>query len=203
MSRSWPPSWPHWTDADAGDATIGIVAGDAGIGKTRLVDALVDLARSRGCRVMTGGCLDLADDGLPYAPFIEGLRGLSRELSKTELKALLGPMSDDLRRLLPGLGPIAGIPDPEASAVDGLTSSLDQARLYELILGLLGSLATDAAPGFLVIEDLHWVDRATQDLVRFLARNLDQERLLVVLTVRSDALDRGDPLGGVAGDAGA
>ena len=180
--------------AGAGEATIAIVAGDAGIGKTRLVDALVELARSRGCRVMSGGCLDLADDGLPYAPFIEGLRGLAREMPKAELRTLLGPAMDDLRRLLPGLGPIAGASaTPTQADAAGSTSSLDQARLYELVLGLLGSLANEA-PGLLVIEDLHWVDRATQDLVRFLARNLDQERVLVVLTVRSDALDRGDPV---------
>ena len=176
--------------ADAGAATIAIVAGDAGIGKTRLVDALAEHARARGSRVMTGGCLDLADDGLPYAPIIEGLRGLARDLSKAELRAMLGPAADDLRRLLPGLGPIAG---SAPSNSDAEASSLDQARLYDLVLGLFGSLATDA-PSLVVIEDLHWVDRATQDLVRFLARNLDEERVLIVLTVRSDGLDRGDPV---------
>lgn len=180
--------------ADAGVSTIAIVAGDAGIGKTRLVDALVDLARVRGCHILAGGCLDLADDGLPYAPFIEGLRGLARDLPPDELRVLLGPASDDLRRLLPGLGPLAGpagVGVPPPSDPRSGPSSLDQARLYELILGLLGSLADDG-PGVVVIEDLHWVDRATQDLVRFLARNLDQERVLVILTVRTDGLTRGD-----------
>jgi len=182
--------------ADAGASTIAIVAGDAGIGKTRLVDALADLARARGCRILVGGCLDLADDGLPYAPFIEGLRGLTRDLPPDHLRTLLGPASEDLRRLLPGLGPLAesgpgSAAAPSPTGQPSGASSLDQARLYELVLGLLGSLAGEA-PGLVVVEDLHWVDRATQDLIRFLARNLDRERVLVVLTVRTDGLARGD-----------
>jgi DNA-binding NarL/FixJ family response regulator len=181
--------------ADAGLATIAIVAGDAGIGKTSLVNTLAIQARRRGGRVLVGGCLDLADNGLPYAALIEGLRGLARELAPSELAALLGPASDDLRRLLPGLGPLVGtVATPMIPAQDSPSpSNLDQARLYELVLGMLGSLAGEG-PGLLIIEDLHWVDRATQDLIRFLARNLERERLLVVLTVRTDGLSRGDPV---------
>ena len=187
--------------ADAGTPTIAIVAGDAGIGKTRLVEALVALATERGGRVLSGGCLDLADDGLPYAPLIEGLRGLGRALGPAELQALLGPAAGDLRRMLPGLGPLTGLPaaEPGGSAGSGAGSGddpgspshLDQARLYELILGLLRGLSGDG-PGVVVVEDLHWVDRATQDLIRFLVRNLSTERVLLVLTVRSDGLARGD-----------
>ena len=177
--------------ADAGTAAIAIVAGDAGIGKTRLVEALVALAAERGGRVLAGGCLDLADDGLPYAPIIEGLRGLGRTLGPTELQALLGPAAGDLRRLLPGLGPLAGIPTGEPADDPGSPSHLDQARLYELILGLFRDLARDG-PGLVIVEDLHWVDRATQDLIRFLVRNLSTERVLLVLTVRTDGLARGD-----------
>lgn len=187
--------------ADAGTPTIAIVAGDAGIGKTRLVETLVALATERGGRVLAGGCLDLADDGLPYAPLIEGLRGLGRALGPAELQALLGPAAGDLRRMLPGLGPLTGLPvaDPAgpggtgAGSGDdtGSPSHLDQARLYELILGLFRGLSGDG-PGVVVVEDLHWVDRATQDLIRFLVRNLSTERVLLVLTVRTDGLARGD-----------
>ncbi len=187
--------------ADAGTPTIAIVAGDAGIGKTRLVETLVALATERGGRVLAGGCLDLADDGLPYAPLIEGLRGLGRALGPAELQALLGPAAGDLRRMLPGLGPLTGLPvaDPAGPAGSGAGSGddpgspshLDQARLYELILGLFRGLSGDG-PGVVVVEDLHWVDRATQDLIRFLVRNLSTERVLLVLTVRTDGLARGD-----------
>ena len=183
--------------ADGGTPALAIVAGDAGIGKTRLVESFLGLARARGGRILSGGCLDLADDGLPYAPIIEGLRGLRRDLSAADLETLLGPASDELRRLLPGLGSLtAPSRAPGGSSALAETeaagpSHLDQARLYELVLGLLGGLA-DAGPGVVVIEDLHWVDRATQDLIRFLARNLVAERVLIVLTVRTDGLTRGD-----------
>jgi hypothetical protein len=86
----------------------------------------------------------------------------------------------ELARLLPGLGESASGPAGQAA----------QARLFELLLGLLGRLS-EQAPLLLVVEDLHWVDRSTRQLLAFLVRNLRRERVLVVVTYRSD--DPGQP----------
>ncbi len=81
----------------------------------------------------------------------------------------------------------------EDTAPGPLPSGLGQARLFERMLGLLGALS-EAGPTVLVIEDVHWIDRATRDLVTFLSRNLTTERLAVILTSRVDDLPRGHPI---------
>src|SRR5215211_6651450 len=91
------------------------------------------------------------------------------------VRELVGPSWPELARLLPALG------EPEA----GPAGQAAQARLFELLLGLLGQLS-EPAPLVLVVEDLHWADRSTRDLLAFLVRNLRRERLLLVVTYRSD-----------------
>ena len=166
--------------ADGGTPALAIVAGDAGIGKTRLVESSLGLARARGGRILSGGCLDLADDGLPYAPIIEGLRGLRRDLSAADLETLLGPASDELRRLLPGLGSLtAPSRAPGGSSALAETeaagpSHLDQARLYELVLGRV-SLRT-LRPSMLVFSDQIGPDDFDRDVTvyRGLARPINR-----------------------------
>ena len=85
-----------------------LVAGDAGVGKSRLLAELDPSRRERrGGRVLVGGCLDLGEGGLPYAPFVEALRSLARSLDAGERTAAFGPSADVLARLVPDLGPIA------------------------------------------------------------------------------------------------
>jgi ATP/maltotriose-dependent transcriptional regulator MalT len=134
-----------------------IVGGDAGVGKTRL---LREALASADARVLTGGCVDLAEDSLPYAPFAEALRGVADELEPHEVEPL---------------------------------SATGQARMYERLLVLLRRLGEEA-PLVLAIEDLHWADRSTHDLLRFLARNLRSERIAILATYRADDLHRGHPL---------
>ncbi len=179
-----------------GSPEIVILAGEAGIGKTRLIAEFVDGARERGALVLQGGCLDLADGGMPYGPLTEALRGYLRDVPPERVGEILGPAREEIGRLLPGIGSAAGrksaaAPAPEQEA--DTRSGLGQARLFGLLLGLLGDLAADA-PLVVVFEDLHWVDRSTRDLVTFLARNLDRERLLLVLSVRTDDLGYGHPV---------
>ena len=153
--------------------------------------------------VLHGACLDLAEGGIPYGPLTEALRGYLRDLSPQRVGEILGPARDEIGRLLPGIGDARSRGDRTAptSADDaaGTDESLDtrsglgQARLFGLLLQLIGDLATDT-PVVMVFEDLHWVDRSTRDLVTFLARNLDRERLLLVLTVRTDDLGPGHPV---------
>jgi predicted ATPase len=181
--------------ATNGEPAVVLVGGEAGIGKTRLVAELADRCRARGTRVLVGGCLPAGGDGLPFAPVVEALRPLPGELGVESVRGLVGPSWPELARLLPALG------EPSS----GLVGQAAQARLFELLLGLLGRLG-EQAPVMLVVEDLHWADRSTRDLLAFLVRNLRRERLLLVVTYRSDEppadrlgpylaeLDRGGPV---------
>jgi DNA-binding CsgD family transcriptional regulator/tetratricopeptide (TPR) repeat protein len=176
--------------AAAGTPTVVVVGGEAGVGKSRLVDELVVDARAVGATVLAGGCVELGGEGLPFAPIVEALRMLARGPAGPELAtAVPEPARAELARLLPELGrPPAG--GPEQPWLD-LGSA--QGRLFELLLGLLQRLA-DQRLTVLVVEDLHWADRSTRDLLAFLVRNLHHGRLLLVLTFRSDELHRRHPL---------
>jgi DNA-binding CsgD family transcriptional regulator/tetratricopeptide (TPR) repeat protein len=177
-----------------------VVRGEAGIGKTRLVrEAIAQLPDDT--LVMLGDCLDIGTGGLPYLPIVEALRRLARTADPATLAAALGKGRAELVALVPELagtgsqgapGSTATEPPPEA-ALAQLTTGLAQARLFERILGLLGALA-GRAPVVLVIEDVHWIDRATRDLLTFLARNLTEERIAILLTFREHDLPRGHPI---------
>jgi predicted ATPase len=169
--------------AGAGAPGIVLIAGEAGVGKTRLVDEFAAQAAAEGARVLAGGCIELGEGALPYAPIVEALRSLARGLDLAVLRSLAGPAHGLLAGLLPELG------DGQAEAVTGGS----QARLFEVLLGLLGRLG-EQAPVVLVVEDLHWADRSTRDLLAFLVRNLHAERVLLVATYRSDELHRRHPM---------
>jgi DNA-binding CsgD family transcriptional regulator/tetratricopeptide (TPR) repeat protein len=173
--------------AREGRSSTTVVAGEAGVGKTRLISEFADFADRDGAVVLTGGCIVLGDGSLPYAPVVEALRGLVRRLSPDELDAIVGNGRSDLARLVPDLGP------EQDDGEDGLDSSWAQGRLFEMLLGVLDRLAA-MAPVVFIIEDLHWSDRSTRDLVGFLVRNLRDMRVALVLTYRSDDLHRRHPL---------
>ena len=171
--------------AGAGEGTAVLVAGESGIGKSRLVAEFRRRARARGFTVLTGECLELAEGELPYAPLVGALRSLLRGQDRAETEELLGGAREPLSRLLPEPG--AADP-PRSTAPQG-----DQARLFEALLEVLTKLAAED-PILLVIEDLHWADRSTRDFLAFLVRNARRERLAVVTTYRSDEVHRRHPL---------
>lgn len=165
-------------EAAAGSPRLLVVGGEAGIGKTRLVSELAARGAAGGARVLVGGCLDLADGGPPYLPFVEAFRRLVRETPPDRRQSLLGSPGLELARLIPDL---TAAPDAEPPP------GIEQNRLFELVLSLVGRLARDRTL-VIVVEDAHWIDRASRDLVTFLARNLTVEPVLVVLTWRTDFL---------------
>ncbi len=170
--------------ASAQGPMVCLVAGDAGIGKTRLLAEFVAEARRDGAHVLIGDCLQLGDTGLPYAPFVGALRPLLRSLPRERLDELIGHGRAELSHLLPDLGDDPGL---RPSARHG--QAADQARLFEVVLSLLRRLSEDA-PVVLVLEDLHWADSSTRDLLRFLVRNGRDARMLIIGTYRSDELHR-------------
>ena len=124
--------------------------------------------------------------GWPFGPLAHALRMLMRDTAPEELDALLGPARSEFARVLPDLDPDAAL--RTAPLADGGT-----ARLLELALGVIERLAEDR-PLMFVVEDLHWADRSTLDLVALLVRALRAARVLVVVSFRTDELHRSHPL---------
>ena len=169
-------------------ASFVYVAGEAGVGKSRLIAEFTTRTASE-VRVLRGDCVALAEGELPFAPLAAALRPLARELDPGELEQI--PGYEELGRLLPELGGAEG--GRVGGAASMLEEPLAQSRLFEVMLGLLATLGSEA-PVVLVIEDLHWADRSTRDFLSFLSRNAGQLRLLTICTYRSDELHRRHPL---------
>jgi tetratricopeptide (TPR) repeat protein len=166
-------------DARAGRATTALVGGEAGVGKSRLVRELGAHARRTGARVLVGHCLDLEEGGLPYAPFVDILRTLERELPADEGGATIGPLRAALGSPPAGTSPAA--PAAAAPAAD----PFGRARVFELLLSLLDRL-TAQGPVVLVIEDIHWADRSTDDLITLLSTGARHLPLMLAATYRTD-----------------
>lgn len=185
--------------AEGGLPTIVLIGGEAGLGKSRLVEEFTAGARQAGARVLIGGCVDLGGEGVPYGPFLEALRALGRELPPTGLVELLGDVGPELVAVAPGFARFLAAPDGESAAPisppspSPVGSPTDQPRLFELVLALADRLSSDR-PLVLVLEDFHWSDPASRDLLAFMARNIKQGRVMIVATFRSDDLERGHPL---------
>jgi DNA-binding CsgD family transcriptional regulator/tetratricopeptide (TPR) repeat protein len=156
-----------------------LIGGEAGVGKTRLVGEFIVGATADGAQVLSGQCLELGEEGLPFAPFAAALRDLLRR----DGPAAFAGHEQDFARLLPELAPAA----PEA------LSEAHRGYLFDLVAGLFARLAGDR-PLVLVIEDLHWADRSTRDLIAYLVRSARTAPVLLVGTYRSDELHRGHPL---------
>lgn len=170
-----------------GTATTLLLAGEAGVGKSRLVGEAMRLADERGMQVVRGACVNIGAAGVPYGPIVEALRELQRELPPQEMAALVGAGAPDLARLVPSIGG-----DTAAAEPSGQSQWL-QARLLEAILGFIQRLAA-RRPVLLVIEDLHWADPGTRETLTYLVRNLRSDAAATLITYRSDELHRRHPL---------
>jgi DNA-binding CsgD family transcriptional regulator len=193
-----------------GSAGAVLVSGDAGVGKSRLLDELIALARAEGAVVLSGRCLDVGETGLPYLPFAEAISALREHSSG----ALLSRPA--LGRLVPGMAPARrgaaqvdadSVPrtlltdalPPEPASQPGQPNrhrpehDMGQLQLFDAVYGLLTELASQGCV-LLAIEDLHWADGSTRDLLSFLLSRLRLQQLLVVATYRSDDLHRRHPL---------
>src|SRR5258708_4032534 len=153
--------------------SVVLIGGEAGVGKSRLVSEFTARARGAGARVLTGGCVELGTDGLPFAPVTAGLRGLVPQLGADSVAGLLA----------------------EFGATDGdAGESVAGVRLFEQMLALLEGLA-ESGPVVLLIEDAHWADRSTRDLLAFLvSRQQILDGVLIIVTYRSDEMHRTHPV---------
>jgi DNA-binding CsgD family transcriptional regulator len=172
--------------AEQGSGSVVLVAGEAGMGKSRLISELAGRAAATGMTVIVGECLPLGEGELPYAPIVGALRSLVRQREASELDALLRPAHEDLVTLLPEL----------SFTGDGLqdfSGEGSQGRLFEQLLTLLATAAREA-PLVLVVEDFQWADRSTRDFLSFLVRAARREPIALIVSYRSDELQRRHPL---------
>jgi DNA-binding CsgD family transcriptional regulator/tetratricopeptide (TPR) repeat protein len=163
---------------------IVLLAGDAGVGKTRLLTALRDRALAAGWQVVAGHCLDFADSALPYLPFSEILGRF--QTSSPDLVAEVAGHHPALHRLAPGRRMID-------EAGDGGVTTIDKAALFEAVHALFEA-AAEQQPLVLVVEDLHWADQSTRDLMSFLFTRPFSQPVALVASYRSDDLHRKHPL---------
>ncbi|MFF8844396.1 AAA family ATPase [Streptomyces sp. NPDC015127] len=162
-----------------------LIGGEAGVGKTRLVEELLTEACRRGAVVAVGGCVEIGADGLPFAAFSTALRTLHRRLPREFADAAAG-QEDELARLVPELG-------TAARTEGGRHDEESMARLFELTARLLERVAREHTV-VLVLEDLHWAGASTRHLLGYLFRTLRRGRLLLMATYRSDDVHRRHPL---------
>ncbi|HEX5823389.1 MAG TPA: AAA family ATPase, partial [Candidatus Limnocylindrales bacterium] len=174
--------------AATGEPALVLIRGEAGIGKSRLVREAIGQAEAGGSAILHGACLDLGGDGLPYLPIVEALRRLASAMPRERMRELLGSAAPELSALVPDLAE----PGPAAERI-ATSSTVDRARLFERFLGFLERLGSDA-PVLAVVEDVQWIDPATRDLLTFLVRNITTERVVAILTCRTDDLHSGHPV---------
>lgn len=163
-----------WARACESAASGVLLAGDAGVGKTRLITELLEQVEREGGFALSGHCVGLGQAGPPYLAFFETL--------------------DQVQSAAPGVleqfDLIRTITDAARAVGD---RPHDQLQLFEAALGLFTALSEDA-PVLWVVEDLHWADASLRDLLTFLLARMNRQRLLVVLTYRADEMHRGHPL---------
>jgi DNA-binding NarL/FixJ family response regulator len=171
-------------------ASAVLVSGDAGVGKTRILAELRDRAEAGGWRVLVGHCLDFGESALPYLPFSEAFGRLATE-SPAVARALV-EAAPVIARLMPAR---RVLPEqsrgPDVEAVDATT--IDRPELFAAVHAALEQLGR-SAPLLLVVEDVHWADRSTREMLSFLFSRRFDSPVAVVASYRSDDLHRRHPL---------
>ncbi|MDO8670226.1 MAG: ATP-binding protein, partial [Dehalococcoidia bacterium] len=158
------------------------LTGQPGIGKTRLAQECLALARARGFTALEGRGLSLGS-GRAYSPIVGALGPLLRSLDSADLEALVGGLPDlgrlfDSVQLPPPSFPLEGLGDP----------ALEKTRLFGAVDRLLERLA-EQVPVVLFIDDMHWADDSTLELLQYLASGLSRRRMLMLATYAADAFE--------------
>ena len=176
----------------AGQRRASLIAGEPGIGKTRLAAELAFAAHTGGATVLFGRCDE--DPLMPYQPFVEALRFAIANADTETLGRWVGRRGADLTRLVPELAERLPVGEPVRGDPDN-----DRARLFDAVIGFLENLSRDR-PLVLVLDDLHWSDKPSLMLLMHLLRSAQPAPILVVGTYRETDLDRGHPLTEVLAD---
>jgi predicted ATPase len=182
-----------WAKARDGQRQVVLLAGEPGIGKTRLGIEAGRAAHADGGIVLFGGCEE--DVGLPYRPFVEALRRYVTHASDAVLADHVQTHRGELARLVPELARrVADLPAPQEAAAE-----TERFLLFEAVTGLLAA-ASQERPLVLVLDDLHWAGAPELLLLKHLVRSAEPMRLLVIGTYRDTELSRTHPLTPILAD---
>jgi DNA-binding CsgD family transcriptional regulator len=163
-----------------------LIGGDAGVGKSRLIRELKREVSARQIRIIEGRCSS-TESSVPYAPLMDALRFRIRKGEGEAAAQMLGPLRAILAPIFPQLE------EQAASKPDDLPAERERERPFELIFAVLSRLATEE-PMLLILEDMHWADQTSLELLHHLAHRAQSERMLIVATYRSDELHAAHPL---------
>lgn len=169
-----------WQSVSSGRGETVLIAGEAGVGKSRLLADLVEWAGLQGWMALVGHCYP-PDVSLPYAPLLDALRSHFHSLSANEIASCLGPYAPELVKLLPELARV--LPDLQPSPP--VEPQAEKRRLFEAIYSFLAA-ASAGSPLLLGLEDLHWSDETSMELLHLLARRIRHNPILLVATYRLD-----------------
>jgi class 3 adenylate cyclase/tetratricopeptide (TPR) repeat protein len=176
-----------WKEAAAGERRVVLLAGEPGVGKTRLAAELAARVHKEGGVVLAGRCDE--DLGVPYQPFVEALRHFVDRSPPETLGDRLGRYGGELARLVPELAErLVKLPAPLKSDPE-----TERYRLFDAMVAWLGAVSTDE-PLLLVLDDLQWAAKPTLLLLRHVIRSSEARRLLVLATYRDTELGHDHPL---------
>ncbi len=177
-----------WRRAQAGQESLLLVQGPAGVGKTRLVEAFAGQVRWEGARVLWGRCYEF-ERLLPYQPIAEALRATLPDLTSAELDRFPGWCVAQVAQLVPEMAEKY----PRPLVLSSVREDQEQAHLFDGVARFL-ALLTAHTPCLLVLEDLHWASESTLQLVYHLARRLRDDPILLVGTLRPEETPPRHPL---------
>ena len=184
-------------DALVGRGRLALVAGEAGVGKSRLVAEIADEAQARGMRVLTGHCVEMSGTP-PYLPYVEIIeQAISSPRSSVALREALGDVAPEIARIAPALRRAF----PEIPPPVELPAELARRYVWNSFSEFVGR-AAQRQPLLLVLEDLHWAGESTVLLTEYLAPLLPDMPVLVLGTYRDDEVDLNHPLARVIGQLG-
>src|SRR5438128_712227 len=168
-----------------------MVVGEPGIGKTALCEQLATYVAVRGGRTLVGHAYEEGSLSLPYLAFVEALRSYVLTREPEGLKQDLGSGAAEVARI------VSEVRDRVAVEVRPPSADPDEDRwrLYQALGGFLRNAST-VQPLLVILEDLHWADRGSLDLLVYLPRQLQGARLLIVGNYRDVEVDRAHPLSG-------
>jgi len=163
-----------------GGGQVALIVGEAGVGKSRLLRAMTEEARAAGFFVLHGASFE-AETSIPYAPLLDLVRLFAGSASPALVAHVLAPAASELVAIFPELRPIL----PEANPSPSIDPESDKRRLFHALAQTITLLAR-TQPVFLALEDVHWSDDATLDLVFHLARSHASQPVVIALTYRAE-----------------
>ncbi len=182
-----------WSRAQRGEPWTVLLAGEPGIGKTRLAARLAQGAHSQGAVVLYGRTSE--DLGLPYEPWRQALEHLVETAGPGVLRQHVERHGGEITHLVPSLrARVEGVPEPQATDAEA-----GRYLLFGAVVGLLGEIA-ERYPLLLILDDLHWATQPTLSLLKHVQRTLRSTRLMVVGSYREPRETLSDPLVALLGD---